>query len=154
MSDELRPGEVTADVPPAADASIRFVGRIRTPFRTRADCPRQGDPEGPICRIEVEPPWDRALDGIEAYEVIEVVYWLHKARRDLLQQSPKSDGQTRGTFSLRSPVRPNPIGLSRVRLVARRGNVLEVRGLDCLDGTPLIDLKPDRCAYTVQAPPK
>ena len=154
MSDELRPGEVIADLPPPGDAAIRFVGRIRTPFKTRADCPRQGDPEGPICRIEVDPPWDDALDGIEAYEMIEVVYWLHQARRDLVRQSPKSDGHTRGTFSLRSPVRPNPIGLSRVRLVARMGNVLEVRGLDCLNGTPLVDLKPDRCAYTVQALPK
>ena len=154
MSDELRPGEVIADLAPPGDAAIRFVGRIRTPFKTRADCPRQGDPEGPICRIEVDPPWDDALDGIEAYEMIEVVYWLHQARRDLVRQSPKSDGHTRGTFSLRSPVRPNPIGLSRVRLVARMGNVLEVRGLDCLNGTPLVDLKPDRCAYTVQALPK
>ena len=154
MSDELRPGEVIADLPPAADAAIRFVGRIRTPFKTRADCPRQGHPDGPICRIVVDSPWDAALDGIEAYEVIEVVYWLHQARRDLVRQSPKSDGQTRGTFSLRSPVRPNPIGLSRVRLAARTGNVLEVRGRDCLDGTPLIDLKPDRCVYAVQAPPK
>ena len=154
MSDELRPGDVTTDLPPPGDAAIRFVGRIRTPFKTRAECPRQGDPEGPIGRIEVDPPWDTALDGIEAYEMIEVVYWLHQARRDLVRQSPKSDGQIRGTFSLRSPVRPNPIGVSRVRLVARHGNMLEVRGLDCLDGTPLVDLKPDRCACTVQAPPR
>ena len=80
------------------------------------------------------------------FEVIEVLYWLDRSRRDLVRQSPKSDGRTTGTFALRSPVRPNPIGLSRVRLLARRGHVLEVRGLDCLDGTPLIDLKPDRCA--------
>lgn len=155
MSDELREGEKGVDLPPPDDAALRFIGVIRTPFVTRDLCPRQGDPEaGPICRIEVDPAWAEALDGIEAFETLEVLYWLDRSRRDLVLQSPKSDGEVRGTFSLRSPVRPNPIGLSRVRLIGRDGNVLEVRGLDCLDGTPLVDLKPDRCAYTVQAPPK
>ena len=155
MRDEMRPGELALELPPPKDASLRFVGVIRTPFSTRAMCPRQGDPEnGPACRIEVDPVWTDALDGIEAFEVVEVFYWLDRSRRDLVRQSPKSDGRTIGTFALRSPVRPNPIGLSRVRLLGRHGNVLEVRGLDCLDGTPLIDLKPDRCAFTVQAPPK
>lgn len=155
MSDDLREGEVAIDPGPAEDAGLRFVGVIRTPFETRAMCPRQGDAEaGPVCRIEVNPEWAEALDGIERFEVIEVLYWLDRSRSDLVRQSPKSDGRTIGTFALRSPVRPNPIGLSRVRLLARRGHVLEVRGLDCLDGTPLIDLKPDRCAYTIEAPPK
>lgn len=155
MSDELREGEVAVDLPPASDAALRFIGAIRTPFATRDQCPRQGDPEnGPICRIEVDPLWADALDGLEKFEVIEVFYWLDKSRRDLVRQSPKSDGRTTGTFSLRSPVRPNPIGLSRVQFVRRESNMLEVRGLDCLDGTPLIDLKPDRCGFTVQAPPK
>jgi tRNA-Thr(GGU) m(6)t(6)A37 methyltransferase TsaA len=155
MSDELRDGEVAVDLPPATDAALRFIGVIRTPFETRDQCPRQGDPDnGPICRIEVDPVWAEALDGLEKLDAIEVFYWLDRSRRDLVRQSPKSDGRTTGTFSLRSPVRPNPIGLSRVRLVARKGNVLEVRGLDCLDGTPLIDLKPDRCGFAVQAPPK
>lgn len=155
MSDDLRQGEVALDLAPPSDAVLRFVGVIRTPFATRAQCPRQGDPDtGPLCRIEVDPLWAEALDGLETFESIEVFYWLDRSRRDLLRQSPKSDGRTTGTFSLRSPVRPNPIGLSRVRLVARKGNVLEVLGLDCLDGTPLIDLKPDRCAFTVAAPPK
>lgn len=155
MSDDIREGEVAIDLPPPNDAALRFIGVIRTPFVTRDLCPRQGDPEtGPICRIELDPVWEDALDGIENFGIVDVLYWLHQSRRDLVLQSPKSDGTTRGTLSLRSPVRPNPIGLSRVRLLARKGNVLEVRGLDCLDGTPLIDLKPDHCSYTVQAPPK
>lgn len=154
MSDEIREGEEAIDLPPASDAAIRFIGRIRTPFATRADCPRQGDPDGPICRIEVDPLWARALHGIEDYASIEVFYWLDRSRRDLVLQSPRSDSRLYGTFALRSPVRPNPIGLSRVRLVARQGNVLEVRGLDCIDGTPLIDIKPDTCDFTVKAAPK
>jgi tRNA (Thr-GGU) A37 N-methylase len=72
---------------------------------------------------------------------------MDQARRDIVRQSPKSDGNTRGTFSLRSPVRPNPIASSVVRLVGREDSALLVRGLDCLDGTPLIDIKPVVCDH-------
>lgn len=99
-------------------------------------------------------PWAQGLAGLERFEMADVLYWLHESRRDLLLQSPKSDGAVRGVFSLRSPVRPNPIGLSKVRIVAVKGAEVIVRGLDCLDGTPLIDLKPDHCAYTPLAPDK
>ncbi|WP_353472850.1 tRNA (N6-threonylcarbamoyladenosine(37)-N6)-methyltransferase TrmO [Salipiger sp. H15] len=145
--DEIRPGETALALPPAGDAQLRFIGRIRTPFATRRDCPRQGDPDGPECRIELDPDWEPALAGIERAERVQVLYWLDRARRDLLTQSPHGDGATRGTFALRSPVRPNPIGISSVRLLRREGPVLVVRGLDCVDGTPLLDLKPDRCEH-------
>lgn len=150
--DQLRPGETLAEFPPATDAGLRFIGRIETPFRVRADCPRQGDPEnGPECTVTLDPVYAPALDGIEQFEFIELLYWLHEARRDLLTQSPKADGRTRGTFSLRSPLRPNPIGTSIVRLIERDGARLTVRGLDCLSGTPLLDVKPYRCDFAVQA---
>lgn len=151
--DQTRPGELETPLPGHTDAGLYFIGVIRTPFATRDQCPRQGKPEGPLCTIEVDARWMPALKGIEAYERIEVLYWMHQARRDLLCQSPKSDGETRGTFALRSPVRPNPIATSLVRLIRVEGNRLIVRGLDCLDGTPLLDLKPDRCAYSPPAPP-
>ena len=83
-----------------------------------------------------------------------MLYWLHESRRDLVRQSPANDGSTRGTFALRSPVRPNPIGTTLATLVERQGPTLLVQGLDCLDGTPLIDLKPDRCLFTPLAPPQ
>lgn len=153
-ADGLRAGEVAADAPPHADAWLQFIGTIRTPFSTRADCPRQGRDDGPECRVELRPPWDAGLKGIERYARIEILYWLDRSRRDLVLQSPKSDGETTGTFALRSPVRPNPVGVSRVVLVRRDGAALIVRGLDCLDGTPLVDIKPDRCAYSPAAPPK
>lgn len=139
---------------PPADASLRFIGRIETPWDDRRTCPRQGNPDGPTCRLEVFEPWEPALDGIESYEFIELLYWLDQSRRDLVSQSPRSDGQTTGTFALRSPVRPNPIGTSRVKLIERVGASLFVKGLDCLNGTPLLDIKPDRCAYTPPAPSK
>src|ERR1700727_2999674 len=151
---EIRRNEVAVEAPQSFDAGLAFIGIIRTPWTSRLDCPRQGRIDGPICRIEVAEPWVAALDGIEAFERIEVLYWLHESRRDLVRQSPPNDGETRGAFALRSPVRPNPIGTALVALVERRGPTLLVRGLDCLDGTPLIDLKPDRCLFTPLAPPQ
>lgn len=150
--DALRPGEVLADTPVRQDAAVQFIGRIATPWPTRDDCPRQGSLDGPLCRITVFAPWHRALAGLDAYPEIEVFYWLDRARRDVLLQSPRADGQLYGAFALRSPVRANPIGMSLVRLEAIEGDTLLVRGLDCIDGTPLIDLKPDRCAFTPKAP--
>ena len=138
-------------LPERMDARLVFIGRIRTPFATRDDCPRQGSADGPICRIEVDAPWRPGLKGIEHYERIEVLYWLHLARRDLVQQSPKSDAQSTGVFALRSPLRPNPIATALVTLVSVEPEALLVRGLDCIDGTPLLDIKPDRCAYTPPA---
>jgi tRNA (adenine37-N6)-methyltransferase len=151
---EVRRNEVAVEAPASFDAGLAFIGIIRTPWTSRLDCPRQGRADGPICRIEVHEPWVAALDGVDAFERIEVLYWLHESRRDLVRQSPANDGATRGTFSLRSPVRPNPIGTALVSLVARDGAILSVRGLDCLDMTPLIDLKPDRCLFTPLAPPQ
>jgi tRNA-Thr(GGU) m(6)t(6)A37 methyltransferase TsaA len=150
--ESLRPGEVSVEPLPPSDASLHFIGRIHTPWTSRLECPRQGRLDGPVCRIEVFEPWTAALDGIAASQCIEVVYWMHLSRRDLVRQSPRSDGTTTGTFALRSPVRPNPIAISLVELVGVEGTALLVRGLDCVDGTPLLDLKPDRCSYSPLAP--
>jgi tRNA (adenine37-N6)-methyltransferase len=151
---EIRSGEVAVDPPQASDAGLVFIGRISTPWASRLDTPRQGRLDGPTCRIELFDPWVPALDGIEQYERLEVVYWLHLSRRDLVHQSPANDGTVRGTFSLRTPVRPNPIGTAIVRLISVQGNTLLVRGLDCVDGTPLLDVKPDRALFTPIAPPQ
>lgn len=148
---DKRAHEVSVDLPAADDARLRFIGRIHTPWTKRTDCPRQGKLDGPICKVELFEPWGPALKGLDKYEHIELLYWLDQARRDLVVQNPGHDGKTFGTFALRSPVRPNPIGTSTVRLESIDGLVLSVRGLDCLDGTPLIDIKPDRCAFTPKA---
>jgi tRNA-Thr(GGU) m(6)t(6)A37 methyltransferase TsaA len=149
---EIRDGEVAIEAPAAIDAGLVFIGRIHTPWTDRLKCPRQGRADGPTCRIEIFEPWRRALDGIAQYERLEVLYWLHLSRRDLVLQSPASDGKVRGTFSLRTPVRPNPIGSSIATLVEVEPDGLLVRGLDCLDGTPLLDIKPDRALFTPIAP--
>jgi len=145
---DLREGEVAIDLPPPKDAALVFIGRIRTPWTSRLETPRQGRQDGPICRLEIFEPFVPAIKGVDFYENLEVLYWLDQSRRDLVLQSPKKDGKTRGTFSLRSPVRPNPIGTSIVKLVGVEGNTILVRGLDCLDGTPLIDVKPNRCEFS------
>ena len=155
MQSRIRAGEITI-TPPAPDGPVlQFIGRIRTPWTDRRDCPRQGSPDGPDCQVELNPEWQPALRGIDAYARIELLYWLDRSRRDLVVQNPKGDGENYfGTFALRSPQRPNPIGTSVVRLISVAGPVLTVRGLDCLDGTPLLDIKPDRCAFTPKAPDK
>lgn len=142
----IRPGEVVAELPTASDAGLYFIGTIRTPWTERRDCPRRGDDEaGPECRIELDPRWQAALAGLEPGARLQVLYWMHRARRDLVVQTPGHGGRTAGTFTIRSPNRPNPIASSSVRLLAVEGCGLVVRGLDCLDGTPLIDIKPDSC---------
>lgn len=144
---DIRDGEMALDLAPPCDAALRFIGKIRTPWATRAECPRQGRPDGPECQIEVMEQFLPALEGIETCERLLILYWLHEARRDLVRQNPARRGRLFGTFALRSPVRPNPIGASTVNLVSIDGARLTVRGLDCVDGTPLLDIKPERCAF-------
>ena len=148
---EIREGEVAVDMPPARDGGLVFIGRIRTPWTSREMTPRQGRHDGPVCRLEIFEPWVPALKGVDFYAHLEVIYWLHRSRRDLVLQSPKNNKSTRGTFSLRSPVRPNPIATSLVKLVGIEGATVLVRGLDCLDETPLLDIKPDRCEFSPEA---
>ena len=139
---ELRPGEVAIELPAQTDAGLYFIGVIRTPWGTRRECPKRGSPDGPVCTIIVGERWHAALGGIERYRRLQILYWMDRARRDLVLQSP-AGGNTTGTFALRSPVRPNPIASSIVELVGTAGTTLRVRGLDCVDGTPLLDLKPE-----------
>jgi hypothetical protein len=90
---EIRPSEVAVDPPPATDAGLVFIGIIRTPWTSRMVTPRQGRLDGPVCRIEIFDPWQEALAGVEAFERLEVLYWLHRSRRDLVRQSPANDGR-------------------------------------------------------------
>jgi tRNA (Thr-GGU) A37 N-methylase len=84
MSDAPRPGEAVLPAAPTVDAGLTFIGRIRTPWRERRDCPRQGALDGPPCEVEVFEPWRPALDGLGRYAEIELLYWMDRARRDLL----------------------------------------------------------------------
>ena len=137
-----RDGEVAVELPKSFDAGLYFIGRIRTPWRTRDECPKNARESDAVCTIEVEPDFAAALKGVETCSHMLVLYWMDRARRDLVVQAPRHYGEPRGTFALRSPVRPNPIAASVVKLTKVDGTRLSVVGLDCLDGTPLLDLKP------------
>jgi len=141
MNDDIRPGEIAVALPEKFDAGVYFIGRIRTPWTRRDDCPKNARGSNAECTIELDPRYAAALDGVAGCTHLVVLYFMDRARRDLLVQAPRK-GERRGTFALRSPVRPNPIAMSVVRLVRIEGVALTVVGLDCLDGTPLIDIKP------------
>ena len=98
---DMRPGEVAVPLPEHADAAIYFIGRIRTPWPTRSACPKRGDPvTGPACAIEVDDPWRPALRAIGRHPRLQILYWMHLARRDLVLQNPRSDGVLIGTFAI------------------------------------------------------
>lgn len=139
---ERREGEITLTLPDEFDAGVYFVGRIRTPWRTRAECPKNATGSDAVCTIEVDERFAPALADVGSASHLIVLYWMDRAARDLAVQRPRHWGEPRGTFSIRSPARPNPIALSVAELLQVDGRVLQVRGLDCLDGTPLLDLKP------------
>jgi tRNA-Thr(GGU) m(6)t(6)A37 methyltransferase TsaA len=139
---DLRPGEVAVELPAQFDASLYFIGRIHTPWRRRQDCPKNGRESDAVCTIVLDPRWVAGLTGLETVSHMLVLYWMDKARRDLMLQAPRHYAESRGTFALRSPVRPNPIAAAVTKLLRIDGGTLSVVGLDCLDNTPLLDLKP------------
>jgi tRNA-Thr(GGU) m(6)t(6)A37 methyltransferase TsaA len=138
----VRPGELSVPLPEGFDAGLYFIGRIRTPWTRREECPKNARESDEVCTIEVDERWAAALAGLESCTHVIVLYWMDRARRDLVFQVPAHYGTGRGTFALRSPVRPNPIALSVAHLLGVDGRCLSVRGIDCLDNTPLLDLKP------------
>jgi tRNA-Thr(GGU) m(6)t(6)A37 methyltransferase TsaA len=138
----IRGGEVAIALPAHFDASLYFIGRIRTPWRSREQCPKNAGESDAVCTVQLDPRWAPALQGLETVTHVLLFYWMDRARRDLVLQAPRHYGKPRGTFALRSPARPNPIALSVARLVGVEGSVLRVVGIDCLDNTPLLDIKP------------
>jgi tRNA-Thr(GGU) m(6)t(6)A37 methyltransferase TsaA len=136
------PGEVQIALPPAFDAGLHFIGRIRTPWRSIADCPKNSGEADAICTIELDARYAPGLKDVETCTHLIALYWMGEAPRDMVVQQPKHYGVPHGVFALRSPARPNPIAMSVVTLLSADGATLRVRGLDCLDGTPLLDIKP------------
>jgi tRNA-Thr(GGU) m(6)t(6)A37 methyltransferase TsaA len=142
---EIRPGEVMMELPGSFDAGIYFIGRIRTPFKRREDCPRNTAASDATGRVELDRRYAAGVQDLKLYSHAILLYWMDEARRDLIQQVPghlAHAGRPRGTFALRSPVRPNPIAVAVVEILAIEGASLTVRKVDCVDGTPLLDIKP------------
>ena len=125
--------------------TLRPIGIIATPWRTIAECPRNGrqpDP-APQCSVRVFPEYVEGLRSIEGFSHLILLYRMHLVQEPTLEFTPPFDGQPRGVFATRAPWRPNQIGLAVVAFDAfEPPDTLRVRYLDCVDGTPLIDIKP------------
>ncbi|MET7879378.1 tRNA (N6-threonylcarbamoyladenosine(37)-N6)-methyltransferase TrmO [Micromonospora profundi] len=123
---------------------LRPVGRVVSPLTDAASAPRQGDEGAPAAWLVFDRSVERALGDLSAGAELLVLTWLDRARRDLLAVHPRGDESRpeTGVFSTRSPHRPNPIGLHRVRVLAVDGLRVQVAELEALDGTPVLDVKP------------
>jgi len=123
--------------------ALRPIGVIRTPHRDPSETPIQPVfAEGCPGRVEVFPEYAEGLADVEGFSHLHLIYVFHRAKEMKLRVKPFLQDEEHGVFATRSPRRPNPIGMSLVRLVGREGNVLRVEDVDILDGTPLLDIKP------------
>jgi tRNA-Thr(GGU) m(6)t(6)A37 methyltransferase TsaA len=120
------------------------VGTVESSLKDRASAPKQGDEGAPDAWLVFDERVAGALDGIEAGADLLVLTWLDRADREVLRVHPRSDpsNPVQGVFNTRSPDRPNPIGLHRVRVLERDGLRLRVADLEAIDGTPIVDVKP------------
>jgi tRNA-Thr(GGU) m(6)t(6)A37 methyltransferase TsaA len=146
----IREGELALGFEPAAgdgDGRIVFIGAIRSPWTNRDDCPknmRDARERGQSASVEIAEPYRAGLDGLERASHVVILSWFDRAARNLIAQKPRHSPRVRGTFALRSPARPNPIGLHVAKLVSldRQAGLLVIDAIDVLDGTPVLDVKP------------
>lgn len=145
-----REGEVSLDFDPAVtarDARLQFIGRVRSPWAERGDAPKNMNAAretGQPAFLEIDAPFRPGLARLDAYSHVIVLTWFDRSERNLIVQKPAHAPEPRGVFALRSPVRPNPIGLHVARLVSLdiEAGVIAIDAIDALDGTPVVDLKP------------
>jgi tRNA-Thr(GGU) m(6)t(6)A37 methyltransferase TsaA len=121
---------------------LKPIGIIHSPYKNRGEAPYQGYKNEKISEIEVSKEFEEGLKDIEGFSHIIVIYWFHKSQGYHLLVKTPWDDSLHGLFTTRSPHRPCPLGLTVVELVTREKNILEVKGLDAIDGTPLLDIKP------------
>ncbi len=120
------------------------IGHVRSSLRTREEAPRQGRDTNQEAWLDIRPAYRDALLGLASWPAIQVICWLHQADRDMLQVHPGRDpgAPLTGVFATRSPNRPNPLAVYTVVLREQSGLSLRVAGIDALDGTPVVDLRP------------
>ena len=162
--EQVRPGEVTLPFDPGALAEgprCVFIGHVRSPWKSRADCPRniaqareRMRAQGQHAELHIDTPYRPGLAALAGHEHIIMLTWMHRAARHVIVQRPRHMPGPRGVFSLRSPARPNPIAVSTVRLLAldEAEGIARIDATDCLDGTPLIDIRPWNAA--IDMPPE
>ncbi|MEN8135762.1 MAG: tRNA (N6-threonylcarbamoyladenosine(37)-N6)-methyltransferase TrmO [Thermodesulfobacteriota bacterium] len=123
--------------------NIKPIGVIHCRLQTAGDTPKNFTESEQAGTLEVFPEYQEAMAGLKTGQTLVALFWLHEARRDLLKVYPRGDKSRglHGVFSTRSPVRPNPIAISELKILGIRGNIIEVFGVDVFDGTPLLDIK-------------
>jgi tRNA-Thr(GGU) m(6)t(6)A37 methyltransferase TsaA len=126
------------------DRQLDPIGFVRSPLRALKDAPRQGNEGAPDAWLVLHQNVVPGIEGIAVGDEIIVLTWLHQASRDVLQTHPRNDARLplTGVLATRSPDRPNPIGLHRVRVLDLRPGEIEVGPLEAIDGTPIVDIKP------------
>ncbi|MBZ9858075.1 tRNA (N6-threonylcarbamoyladenosine(37)-N6)-methyltransferase TrmO [Mesorhizobium sp. CA12] len=147
---ETRQGEMLLAADPAQlppDGQVGFIGRIVSPWTSREDCPknmRAARQTGRTATILIDQPYRLGLQNLERASHVVILSWLHHAPRNLIVQKPRHAAEAKGVFSLRSPARPNPVGLHVAKLAALdiEAGRIEIDAIDVLDGTPVIDIKP------------
>lgn len=122
--------------------NLKSIGVVHSPYKSGNDAPRQGNLKNDIFRIEVFQEFTSCLKDIETASHLIVLYWADKADRSVQQTRTPFGAAQHGVFATRSPNRPNPINLNVVELISREDNILIVKGMDALDQSPLVDLKP------------
>ena len=123
-------------------AELKFIGHINTPYEAIEDCPSNIDPNGPLCQLVIREEFIDGLSGLNSGQKILILYWFENTDRNTTKQKSRNGGKLTGTFALRSPHRPNPIGAAELLIEAIGHGVVSVKGLDCLNGTHLLDIKP------------
>jgi tRNA-Thr(GGU) m(6)t(6)A37 methyltransferase TsaA len=123
---------------------VRPIGRVSSPLTDRTAAPRQADEDAPAAEIVLHPAALPAAAGLRVGDDVVLLTWLHQARRDVLAVHPRGDTTRprQGVFATRSPDRPNPIGLHTVTITAIEAEVISVRNLEAIEGTPVLDIKP------------
>jgi len=126
------------------DLTLRVLGTVRSKLTDPATAPRFETENAPSAELVLDPAYRAAAESLEVGQEILVFTWLHLADRSCQQVHPRRDKARplTGVFSTRSPDRPNPIGLHKVRIAAINGDTITVEALEAIDGTPVIDIKP------------
>lgn len=118
------------------------IGIIHSPYKTKEEVPIQAYLSNEEGEVEVFKEYEDGLMDIDGFSHIMIIYIFHKSKDRYLHVKPYLDTRLRGVFATRHPDRPNPIGISLVRFLERKGNILRIKGMDVVDGTPLLDIKP------------
>lgn len=130
----------------SADINLNPIGVVRNEMKE----PTHREVADVVSEIVIDESLTEALDGLEGFSHIIVLYWIHRSRRPFpmkVRPRGKPDNPLTGVFATRSPSRPNPVGKATVELLERKDNVLKVQGLDAIDGSPVLDIKPYMPGY-------